>query len=113
MISPIVISTRNERSKLVADLWKQQYFRDGEWQTQTALSRGRDSKTIYDGIVAAASDPDAIDIAIGNTSWTEAACHQCKQFKDPLAVLGDDDNFVQLCEACLRLALDLISEGKS
>jgi len=47
-----------------------------------------------------ATEQDVADI-IGNTSWTELTCDQCKQPADAIARFTSPDATTDICKACI------------
>lgn len=91
-----MILTRQQQANTAAERWRRQY---GERRdTYTALVA-----------LGPTPDPDAVDRAIGNTSWTELVCDRCEQNVERVDVVdatGGDGGTVYSCEACLRAALE-------
>lgn len=97
----------------VAEHWKSQYRRDGQWMTGMYGDAGE----VYEKLVAL--DPETAtgkDVAkiIGNNSWAGPAdCHECGEAVARTVEIGQEPDYeshtAQLCEGCLRKALALIT----
>jgi hypothetical protein len=103
----MIIITRAELTHGVADRWKERYCSHGKW----GKIWDGDSEKIYNAIVAANGDPDLIDAAIGNDSWTSTRCDECHSDKFDVIQLGDEpdyeSNTVCLCKDCLHKAAEM------
>lgn len=54
-----------------------------------------------------------VNAIIGNDSWTECKCDECRKDNDVLIRIGDDPDYearwLDLCPDCLKLALQTIA----
>jgi hypothetical protein len=92
-------------------LTKRQVIRDVPKRWKQQYPNGKEGK--YEKLIAAKPlSKKKVDAIIGNNSWTELICDQCR--KDvPLVVLLDSSEYSNsICEQCLNKALDLINEPK-
>lgn len=87
------------------------------WEGQYERSFLRDpaKRTISKRLNALAPEcttPEVINAIIGNNAWTRFECDECGQQADALARIGGnplyDEISIDLCEGCLRNALDAI-----
>jgi hypothetical protein len=85
-----------------AERWKKAYLsRHGIWN-------GPNREAIYGEIVAADGDPDKINAAIGNESWTEFHCAECDTHQSQGAEFDNwDGGIVVVCVNCLKASLSL------
>lgn len=60
--------------------------------------------------------PDIVDKTIGNSSWTNLVCDDCKQDVDVVVRVGEPQGYesstADLCVSCAKAAYDLI-RGRS
>ncbi len=102
------VITRDFVISTVAERWKGQYLFKTGW-TMTALANSGD---VYAAIIAAEKDREKIDAAIGNGTWTELKCDECRQDVDTCAQFDIGGEYVHnLCVNCLTLAMDTIYRG--
>lgn len=96
----------NAQVAFVAERWKRQYYRDGQW-TNTYTG---DSQAVYQKLVGAKTPAD-VAAAIGNDSWTGYTCHECGQRAEVAVRVGQDedaDRYADLCLTCVdRVSLYL------
>lgn len=100
--------TRPGLARDAADRWKKQYL----WGS----NRPADKLAIHERIVALGADPDPDDVdkAIGNGSWTSVPrCDGCgKDDEQPRVRVGEEPNYESstavLCTECLQEALALV-----
>lgn len=89
--------TRRDRILIVLDRWTQQYPRD--------LLAVRQGLAALDLMTC---DRGAVDTIIGNTSWTDLICDECKRDSDALVHVGSEPDYdsrsANLCPACLARA---------
>ncbi|MBK8467865.1 MAG: hypothetical protein IPL32_18795 [Chloracidobacterium sp.] len=91
----------------VADKWKGQYFTNGKWGT---TSFG-DSSKVYQQILDAGSDFEAIAKAIGNKGWTHPICMACNNYVTRAIVLPNDCREDCICGPCLTRGLELLDRA--
>ena len=95
------IITRQMRADKTAEQWKETYYVNGSWRY------GEDKICIYRKLVILGKhpNPDDVDGAIGNASWTELMCDECNEYVEKvIRVGGDPDNgsaCADLCEDCV------------
>ena len=96
--------TKQEIANEAKDHWKMQYFKDGKWYDTNKEMVYKQLTLIGDN-----PDPELIDAAIGNSSWTSLGCSECHTDVDEavLFVAGYDSEYCYLCKDCLAKALDL------
>ena len=94
----------------VATKWKATYYRDGAgWHYCVG-----ESDKIYCGLVALpiGASPAQIAKVIGNTSWTDLTCDQCKKSVTLLVTVGDERDYesstADLCKKCITKAFKLM-----
>ncbi len=91
--------TRASRAAEAATFWRRQYG-DGYDGWPGPITRALEA-------LGPNPDPDAVDAAIGNPSWTECfACDECGQ-PGPVVRLGEEPECARICQDCLRKALAL------
>lgn len=100
------VTTRAEAARRAAKLWRAQCFHAGEWKPTITGS----SELVYNEIVKAAGNPDAIDLAIGNDRWTRLFCSECSKYKDAVVSLGYEESSADVCADCLHKALSLMEK---
>jgi hypothetical protein len=101
------LHTTRSQIRGVAKAWREQY--------------GTDKADIAKRLDALGPDASAKEVEniIGNNTWTELNCDECGRDMSAVVRIGDpsDDDYerrdVDLCEECLRKALDLISPPPS
>ena len=106
-------TTDQERAKIkaVANSWQNVYRRHGYWD-ERCVSLGKTPSEIHAEILAC-NTLDEVDAVIGNKSWTHEICSACStKTRDRLAVfdVNDGEYDYSICAACLRAALDELSE---
>lgn len=105
--------TRELNAKNVALKWGNQY-------TDEKIKRlgWYDKKEILDNIISLGDnpDPDDIDKAIGNTSWTRTECHECGKENIDVVIIGQKQDYesytAHICKDCLIKAVALIDNKK-
>ena len=59
-------------------------------------------------------DPDDVDKAIGNVSWTRVICDECDKCVDEAVALGEVEGYfsatLTICKPCLKAALELTQQ---
>lgn len=101
--------TKQNLANIAKDRWKAQYYKNGEWYTYC----GDDREITYNNLVALGDNPSPDDVneVIGNNSWTNITCSECKESVDSVVELGEvgyDTEYVYVCKDCLTKALELI-----
>ena len=98
--------TKEMRVKGVAERWKRNYLRDGKWYE----TYSGDTEIVYKKLLKATSEKEVNDI-IGNKSWTELHCDDCKKEVDAVVQLGDEPDYesatANICFDCLEKAIGL------
>lgn len=102
--------TKQHLANITKDRWKAQYCKNGEWHAY-----GCDKEVKYDTLVALGDKPLPEDVneVIGNSSWTNITCSECKESVDSAVELGEvgyDTEYVYACEGCLTKALKVVKE---
>lgn len=101
---------RTERSliKEVVKRWEEQYPKGRESDKQVVL----DNLKKLDLEVATKKEVDKI---IGNSSWTEISCSECKKYVGWVIQLGEEPDYesstVDICKKCFNKAIKLIKRG--
>lgn len=113
----IRIETRQSLANISASRYKSEYCYNGTWQT--IHFGGGDSKALYNKLVSLGTtpNPDDVDVAIGNGSWTSVACDTCGASVPAIAEVGEEPGYesatTDICLACARkvvAALEAIVE---
>lgn len=98
--------TRNDVAVGVAERWRQQYR---EYFQNPALAQRLAFRPIevYAKLLGLGENPnpDDVDAAIGNRSWTALNCGECLGSFDKVVVIGNEH---YLCKDCLKRALKLM-----
>lgn len=93
------ILTANEVAASAADRWKKAY--GSRFDSRPAFSQWTTLGEIYEAIKGE-TDPQKINAAIGNDSWTTVSCSECNKSVDSVAVFdvngGEYDHY--LCRDC-------------
>ena len=109
------VITKRDVIRRVSDRWEKQYsdkFGNVQFQSlrpDIVLKRLRELNldTCY------ASEVDKV---IGNSTWTELVCDQCKHDVDKVIEVGQPPDYdsatAQLCEQCVKSALESIQSEK-
>jgi hypothetical protein len=100
------VFTTRERIASVGERWRSTYP-----QSRFAI-RTDDKADIYRRLQAldlATCSPQAVDEAIGNSSWTRINCDECKAQVDWVVQLGEEPDYESstacICRSCLNKAL--------
>lgn len=98
------ILTRQELANNAAKRWKTQYFNGQEWR-RTMYG---DAERTYAKLLAlgATPSPDAVNTAIGNSSWTCLECSKCDQQVEKVFIFEKYDNLIYVCQPCLEAAVE-------
>lgn len=96
--------TREQIAKQFPERWIRQYTHDKDCMAAEALRLPE--------LTPAALD-ELTDRKIGNTSWTNLKCDECKNLRCEMIVeIGDGRNYesstVHLCQSCIRKAFELL-----
>lgn len=98
--------TRKDKAKNAAQQWLNTYNGRGGWKYST----NGDKEAIYVALVELGPnpDPDDVDRAIGNKSWTECHCDECRTQADEVVEVGEAPDYESatacLCLSCVRYA---------
>jgi len=105
------VITLRETIRGVAERWKQQYFKNGDW-------RYDDKQHIFDELKKLdlnTASKITVDGIIGNRSWTNVECSECGYFHDAVRECGATYNYesatAMLCRDCLKNALDELEDA--
>ena len=86
----------------VAEQWRSTYCPNGVWLY------GPDKQIVHEALVALgdAPSPNAVDKAIGNSSWTSTRCDECGTVTaENILMLGEEPDYesatVHICAPCL------------
>lgn len=98
----MLLITRKSKANEAAKRWAKQYPPD----------RWPDKQDILRQLVELGDncDPDEVDKIIGNSSWTQTKCDECKSDEGVDVVqLGEEPDYesstATICKSCLRKAL--------
>lgn len=97
---------RTENAKGMADRWRDVYCRNGNWLYDDG------KRTIWEKLAALGTNPhpDDVDAAIGNGSWTECRCDECRGLFEEVVEVGQEPDYesatARICKGCLTMALD-------
>lgn len=100
------------RNKEVIKRWKSQY---SQYTGDFTMHDGRTPKQVVKEL--AKLGPNAckleIDLAIGNSAWTELLCTLCSSDVDSLILFGDDIDvpIMRVCFECVRTANTLFRKS--
>lgn len=76
---------------------------------------GPDKEAIYEKLVALGDDPDpdAVDIAIGNKSWTHCICNECGNSVEYVIQVGQEPDYdsatASICYSCIAKIWRMVS----
>lgn len=97
--------SKRQRVRGVPDRWKHQYYEtdDREWYDA-------EKKRVYEeikNIVGASDDPraESIDLAIGNSTWTDMRCWECDRVVDAVVIFEGMESHHEVGRCCLSEAL--------
>lgn len=107
----MILITERDKIRGVADAWDKQYT---GWQHDAQkMAIGRELRKL-DKETATAADVERI---IGNDSWTQQECDECKQAVKAVVQVGDEpyyeSNTVLLCVHCIGKAAELAHNARS
>lgn len=102
----MILITKQHLANIAKDRWRAQYYESGGWYTYG------DKELKYNTLVALGDNPSPDDVnkVIGNNSWTNVICSECKESVDSVVELGEvgyDTEYVYACKDCLTKALGL------
>lgn len=104
--------TSEDKAHRVARRWKEAYYyNDNKWMVANDGTSFH-PKTIYNKLMALGENPNPkdVDACIGNSSWTETICSECKKYTDRAVKIDSYDEEVYLCLDCLGSAQKLCQE---
>ena len=100
------VITRQEVANHVADKWKKQY------ETGPYASPEKVAKLIALRALGDTPNPDDVDKAIGNESWTRVKCHECNEEVSPVIRVGQKPDYESytacICLRCLHIAVEIL-----
>lgn len=104
------ILTRRDRAVGTAELWERQYRQDIR---NPALAKGLAFNPIevYDKLLALGKNPnpDDVDAAIGNKSWTSIFCAECLNYCEEAVLFAcESECECVICKDCLQSAVKLV-----
>jgi hypothetical protein len=97
------IANRQSMANGVAERWLQQYP-DANKPNVIQLKNFGNPADVYEKLVALGStpDPDAVDEAIGNASWTIVPpCCECDESAEQIVCFSTYEHSVFVCSDCL------------
>lgn len=113
--------TQREKIRTVAGRWKSLHCRDGEWSKSPVISLApgrfpshRDKKEIW--LKLAELNPETttaeqVNEIIGNDSWTNLRCDECKKLTTVLLMVGEEPDYesrtARLCRNCIAKAAQM------
>ena len=95
--------TRKSLAAKALSRWNAQY---GERPDASQTSFIGNWRAIAIGLesLGEAPDPDEVDRVIGNGSWTECRCDECRKAVDAVVLVGEEPNYesatAMLCRDC-------------
>lgn len=104
------VITRKQLARDAAKRWRSQYpdlspepMKSFSFITRETTTR-KPSLTVYQELLALGDSPtpEHVNGVIGNTSWTELQCDECKQEVEAVTHVGD----TFLCRSCVEKALN-------
>lgn len=100
----MILVTRRQLADTAAKRWAIQYPPDA-WPEKQKIT-----KALF--ALGDNPDPEAVDAAIGNDSWTTCLCDHCNERVPQTVRLGHDpyESFT-VCGKCLLAALELTEEN--
>lgn len=104
----INIITREQKIENVPKSWAEQYV------GYVGCDKSKKREKLFELEAAGQLSQESINETIGNTSWTELRCDNCKKDKDALVRIGDepdyDSRWQDLCLDCLGKAQKLLTQ---
>jgi hypothetical protein len=98
----MLVITRKHLASIAAERWQNQY------DNPRAMQPAMDWREIHRRLkkLGKTPNPDAVDEAIGNGSWTRVPkCDSCKLCSDAVVPFDVYDNVCNLCLDCLKTAV--------
>lgn len=102
----MIIVSRTTRAKVIAKKWYNQYNGD----SRLGWKYGEDKRVIYENLLALGDNPhpDDVDRIIGNSSWTDCRCSECRKYVECTIMVGEEPDYesetAYLCFPCLEKA---------
>ena len=97
-------------ANLAANKWKERYQKpNGTWMKTCSGDSGEVWRKL--DALGSTPDPDAVDKAIGNESWTRVGCDECGARGDVVQIGQEPDyesSTAWICAECLAKALQLL-----
>lgn len=88
----------------VCDRWRSQYSYKGVGQDKL------DTLKKLEALDLTTCSAEDVNRTIGNNSWTDLNCNECKAKTDWVLVVGEEPDYesrtASLCRACVQLAAD-------
>ena len=102
------VITRRRLAEKAADKWKRQYPPGSDKRHDAIGCKLRE--------LGPHPDPDAVDAAIGNSSWTDLwRCDECDSQAAVIVRLGEEPDYesstAYVCLPCLRKAVGMAEEA--
>jgi|TARA_Y100000310_G_scaffold321018_1_gene378088 hypothetical protein len=92
--------TRKSKAREFASRWVEQYGED----KNGLAARVKE-------VLGENPDPDALNELVGNTSWTDCRCSECRKWVEAFVEVRDGTAW--LCAVCLIRAQQLINAGEA
>ena len=97
--------SRTTNAREAASRWHEEYSGGTSWQQS-------EKRAIWVQLLALKDPtPEQVDTVIGNTSWTDVRCDECKRHVEVAVRLGDEPDYdsatATICLDCLHKALEL------
>ena len=103
------IKKQSDLLKTIAEDYRKAYFHDGNFE-KCYFGKAGDHQIHYNLLLNAKSIQEINEI-IGNSSWTNLICSECRNnFPIVMAFETSDYNDIYLCPSCLEKANILIKE---
>jgi len=110
---PIYLTTRREVIRAVPATFKSQYGNrpnDFLWKAKKTIA---ETVAELESLDVDTCDPEAVNEAIGNRSWTAHDCSSCGQTCETLVHIGEEPDYEaryqDLCKSCVSHALALFN----
>ena len=104
-------TTTRDKIRGVCKRWYNNYHNDDGWKSNYQGKGVLDKRIVYDKLcrlnleTATAEDVEAI---IGNSTWTDIQCDECRKFTSVGIIMGDNDwTALVFCEEYLKHALEM------
>lgn len=106
--------TRESLVETVADRWYSCYYdkRKQDWRY------GDDKRVIYEKLkdLGPNASADAVDAAIGNSSWTSCRCDECDNEVEAVMEVGQEPDYesstAKICLSCVKYALSWLDGSR-